>query len=46
MENYNKIRRFAKFAGCDFDINGETVVLLGNVSLHGEHFNWLPEHLS
>ena len=46
MENYNKIRRFAKFAGCDFDINGETVVLLGNVSLHGEHFNWLPERLS
>ena len=46
MEKYNKIKHFAELAGCDFYINGETVVLLGNVSLHGEHFNWLPEHLS
>ena len=46
MEKYNKIKHFAELAGCDFYINGETVVLLGNVSLHGEHFNWQPEHLS
>ena len=46
MEKYNKIKHFAELAGCDFDINGETVVLLGNVFLYGEHFNWLPERLS